>query len=148
MRAMVLLGAALALGCQTPPPAPPSTADDEAAIRAVMQGFDSAWNAADTVALREYLEEDAVQVLVGAGQVTEGRSAVLAAWADYQRRFHSEYHMTAQQLWISGDLAVVLESDSITATPVAGGDTTRNAGKGLMAFRRGADGRWRLVATN
>jgi hypothetical protein len=41
-----------------------------------MQGFDSAWNAADTVALREYLEED------------------------------------------------------------------------LMAFRRGADGRWRLVATN
>ena len=148
MRAMVILGAALVLGCQTPSPAPPSTADDEAAIRAVMQGFDSAWNAADTVALREYLEEDAVQVLVGAGQVTEGRSAVLAAWADYFQRFRSEYHMTAQQVWISGNLAVVVESDSITATPAAGGDTTRSAGKGLMAFRRDADGRWRLVASN
>lgn len=148
MRAMVFLGTALALGCQTPTPAPPSTADDEAAIRAVMQGFDNAWNAADTVALREHLEEDAMQVLVGADQVTEGRSAVLAAWADYFQRFHSEYHMMAQRLWISGDLAVVVESDSITATPAAGGDTTRSAGKGLMAFRRGADGRWRLVATN
>lgn len=148
MRSMVIFGTALALGCRTPSPAPPSTAEDEAAIRAVMQAFDSAWNAADTVALREYMEEDAVQVLVGAGQVTEGRSAVLAAWADYFQRFHSEYHMTAQRFWISGDLAVVVESDSITATPAAGGDTTRSAGKGLMAFRRGADGRWRLVATN
>jgi uncharacterized protein (TIGR02246 family) len=148
MRAMVFLGTALALGCQAPTPAPPSTADDEAAIRAVMQGFDNAWNAADTVALREYLEEDAVQVLVGASRVTEDRSAMLAAWADHFQRFHSEYHMTAQRLWISGDLAVVVESDSITATPAAGGETTRSAGKGLMAFRRGADGRWQLVATN
>lgn len=148
MRGMIVLVGVLAFGCTGGSPARPSIAEDEAAIRAVMQGFDSALNAADTMALREYLEEDAVQVLVGAGQVTEGRSAVLAAWADYFQRFHSEYHMTAQQLWISGDLAVVVESDSITATPAAGGDTTRSAGKGLMAFRRGVDGRWRMVATN
>lgn len=145
---MIFLVVALAVGCQGSLPAPPSTDDDEAAIRQAMLGFDSAWNARDTVALREYVEEGAVQVLTGQGQVTQGRSAMLAAWADYFERFHSEYHMTAQQLWISGDLAVVVESDSITASPVAGGDTTRAAGKGLMAFRRGSDGRWRLLATN
>lgn len=148
MRFMIFFIGALALGCQGALPAPPSTAEDEAAIREVMREFDRAWNARDTVALREHVEESAVQVLVGPGQVTEGRSAMLAAWDGYYQRFHSEYHMTAQRLWISGDLAVVLESDSITASPVGGGDTIRSAGKGLMAFRRGADGRWRLVATN
>ncbi len=148
MRGTIFLVGALVLGCQGAPPAPPSTDDDEAAIRQVMRGFDSAWNARDTVALREYIEEGAVQVLVGPAHVFEGRSAILAALDGYYQRFYAEYHMTAQQLWISGDLAVVLASDSITASPVAGGDTTRSAGKGLMAFRRGSDGRWRLVATN
>jgi ketosteroid isomerase-like protein len=113
-----------------------------------MRGFDIAWNARDTVALREYVEEGAMQVLSSQGEVSEGRSAMLAAWSDYFQRFHSEYHMTAQKLWISGDLAVVVESDSITVTPVAGGDTVRSAGKGLMAFHRGSDGRWRMLATN
>ena len=147
MRVMIFWIGALAMGCQGPPPASRST-DDQAAIREVMQAFDNAWNEQDTVALREYIEEGAVQVLVGAGQVTEGRSAMLASWAEYYQRFDSEYHMTAQQIWISGDLAVVLESDSTTASPVAGGETTMSIGKGLMAFRRGSDGRWRMVATN
>lgn len=148
MRHRSLLIAALALACQTPSATPPSSTADQAAVREAMLGFDRAWNARDTVALRDYVEEDAVQVLVGPGQVIDGRSAMLAAWAGYFQRYHSDYHMTPQQVWISGDLAVVVESDSITAVPVAGGDTTRSVGKGLLALRRGSDGRWRLLATN
>ena len=148
MRRLIYLVGVLCLGCQGAQSASPSTDEDEAAIRVVMQSFDSAWNTQDTVGLRKLVEEGAVQVLTGQGEVTEGRSAMLAAWADYFRRFHSEYHMTAQQLWISGDLAVVLESDSVTATPITGGDTVHGVGKGLLVFRRGSDGRWRLVATN
>lgn len=148
MRVTIALGTLFALGCQAAPSAAPDAAADKVAIRNAMLAFDSAWNAADTLALRELVEEDAVQVLVSQAQVTEGRSAMLAAWAGYFERFDSEYHMTAPRIWISGDLAVLVESDSITAIPGAGGDTVRAAGKGLMAFRRGADGRWRMLATN
>ena len=149
MRAMVLLLAAAALGCEAQIPAESSDiTDDEAAIRAVVSGMNSTWNAGDLAGNLDYVDEGAVQVSSGEEPIGEGKAVLAALWEDYAERFDSEMHTTMQHIWVSGDLAVAYGTSSITESPRAGGEATQTTSNVMWAFRRGPDGRWLYLASN
>ena len=49
-----------------------------------------------------------------------------------------------QEITITGDLAVCWNLLEVSFTPIEGGDTHKHAGNVMTAFRRGADGQWRI----
>jgi uncharacterized protein (TIGR02246 family) len=55
-----------------------------------------------------------------------------------------ECRSNVQEITVSGDLAVCWNLLEVSFTPIAGGETSKHAGNTLTAFRRGADGQWRI----
>ena len=49
-----------------------------------------------------------------------------------------------QEITVSGDLAICWNLLEVSFTPIEGGQVRKHAGNVLTAFRRGADGQWRI----
>lgn len=52
---------------------------------------------------------------------------------------------TAEEITVSGDIAIQRHSFELSTTPKAGGPVTTVAGSGLHVWKRTADGRWQIV---
>ena len=118
-------------------------AADEAAIRAVLQGLETTWNAADLDANAEYVDSDMVSLPPGEPAII-GEAANRQAWDEHLATMDDEWHPTAEQIWVSGDLAVAW-GRSTGATGPKGGEVTESSGKNVWVFRRAGDGVWRMV---
>ncbi len=128
--------------CQ-PAPEASDPAADEAAIRAVLQGLETTWNARDLDANAEYVDSDMVSLPPGEPPIS-GEAANRQAWEEMVATTDDEWHPSPEQIWVSGDLAVAW-GRSIGAVGPKGGEVTEFSDKNVWAFRRGSDGVWRML---
>jgi uncharacterized protein (TIGR02246 family) len=141
-RVLALVMAALVIGGGEPVAACPSGDDDRGAIRAVMDSFVSAFNAADPKAVAahwteqgEYIDED--------GAAIQGREALEEGFtAFFERTPHAKAELQPESSrFLSGDLAVDEGRVRIRFEEARG--TTRAFYRALLA--REGD-RWRLAS--
>ncbi len=134
-----LLTAALITGCQT------STAADEAAIRAIGEAFDAAYNSRDATALAAIFTDDAVRMIPNE-EADQGREAIRAAFvAEFESGiFGADSQGEVRDVHILGDLAAARGTWSITATPTDG-EPFQDRGYWTAVYRRQDDGSWKVV---
>jgi ketosteroid isomerase-like protein len=132
----------LPLGCQ-PAPQASDPAADEAAIRAVLEGLEATWNAMDLDANAEFVDSDMVSLPPGEPPII-GEPANRQEWAEFLAANDDEWHPSLEQVWVSGDLAVAWGPTTSVGGP-KGSEPTERSYKNVWAFRRGADGTWRLL---
>jgi len=152
MRAPLLpLALALcAVGCShasdATAPAPAQSADDvRAAIAAQNAEFARAIKAKDTAALTHLFTEDGV-LLTPAGTIVKGWPELERTWVDRLSTVtFLDGGITTQYLEVHGDTAV--ETSRIAWTIQRGdGPPVTRTGRALTVWRRGSDGRWRMLA--
>ena len=121
-----------------------SSGQDEAGVRAAINGLVSAVNAADTTALFQLMADD-FEVFPPGSNPLRGdgaRSLFRGMFADASPSLEPFSH---EELEVSGTLAVQRYTFRLTLRSKSGGPTTTEAGSGLHVWRRGSDGRWRLA---
>ncbi len=118
-------------------------AADEAAIRAVLQGLETTFNAGDIDAMAEYVDGDMVSLAPGIPPI-RGEAANRQGWEEGLATMDVEWHPTTEQVWVSGDLAVAWGHSTSTGGP-KGGEVAQVRSKDVRVFRRGSDGVWRML---
>ena len=126
-----------------PAPEPSDPATDEAAIRSVLQGLETTWNAGDLDANAEYIDSDMVSLPPGEAPV-QGEATNRQRWEELLATMYVEWHPVPEQIWVSGDLAVAWGRATSLVGP-KGADLTEYNSKHVWAFRRGSDGVWRML---
>lgn len=124
-------------------PAMSGEAEDRAALSAFSQSWRAAYEAGDFAMMAELYEPDA-WLMTRDQPARRGRDAILDHFAaSRQAGSPARIRFDTEQLVIDGDYAFKtsrwwLEKRSGSGEPV------RDAGRSLVIFKRGADGRWRL----
>ncbi len=118
-------------------------AANEAAIRAVLQGLETTWNAGDLDANAEYVDSDMVSFPPGEPPL-RGEAANRQDWEEFLATTDGEWHPSPEEIWVSGDLAVAWGGSAGLVGP-KGGEVTEYSGKSVWVFRRGSDGVWRML---
>ena len=139
---LVVVALTVPVACQ-PPSEASDTAADEAAIRAVLQGLETTWNAGDLNANAEYVDSDIVSLPPGE-QWIRGEAANRQVWEEMLATTDNEWHPAPEEIWISGDLAVAWGRSTGFVGP-KGGEVTESSGNEVWVFRRGTDGVWRML---
>ena len=118
-------------------------AADEAAIRAVLQGLETTWNAGDLDSNAEYVDGDMVSLPPGEPPI-RGEAANRQEWDEMLATTDNEWHPFAP-----GDLGLRRSRSSLgRATGFdgpKGGEVTEGSSKNVWVFRRGSDGVWRML---
>ncbi|UCC83675.1 MAG: DUF4440 domain-containing protein [Gemmatimonadota bacterium] len=132
----VMLGAA---ACSTAPPAA-LTADDEAAIRAVVDQWASNTAANRFMDNLDLYTEDAVELLATA---VEGKNAIRERWAGFADELaFTDSELNIREIIGMGDTAYAWVSYANRYE--TDGEPWVQSGSWMVLFRRGPDGSWRL----
>lgn len=118
-----------------------TTNEAEAALLAASRAFSRAFVQGDTATLRDLYTEDAV--LFPPGREVRGRDAIVRWFAPSPGRTHLGHAMTSSSLEVRDDLAVDVGVWS-NRWRVGDGPEREAAGRYVVTWRRGADGRWRI----
>lgn len=144
-----LLALTLLAACEAAPEAaPPAVAPDTAALRAELVPLGEAYGAAmlagDAKALNEFYTDDAtvqttgIPTMIGRAAIMTGDSTAFAAGRP------TEWVSTVRTTVPLGPGAVAQTGSWTDATPVAGGNVMRRAGRWVVAVNKGTDGKWRI----
>jgi uncharacterized protein (TIGR02246 family) len=120
----------------------PTHQQDEQQIRAVIDAWGEASAAGDLAAQFNLMTHDVV--FITPGRAPMRRDEFAAQFRAMIEVATLECRSNVQEITISGDLAVCWNFLEVSFTPVEGGETRKHAGNILTAFRRGADGQWRV----
>lgn len=138
---VIALGAA---ACQPPAQQPGElSAEDEAAIRAQMDGFVEAVRATDWAAAAEVYAEDFV-LMIPEAPVMQGRET----WREWAMSFNAtvtEYNIEIDEIDGRADFAFVRGRFSETLLFENMPEPISGAGKFLSIWRKGADGSWHIA---
>jgi uncharacterized protein (TIGR02246 family) len=117
---------------------------DEQAIRALLDSFGKAGAAGDVeTVMKLYVAEP---IKLGPGRpAMEGASAVRAMFTSVLKTADVKTELVANDIRVSGDLAVARGVQTGTATPKAGGPATAIQVKWVAVYARQADGSWRIA---
>ncbi len=140
----LLIATIFMTGCQ-PKTKAPSSNDDVAAIKAVINDLTDAYAAREWERFVSSFEQDAVwmppasQALIGA-----------VAWRAFVDPWWDSYAVTdigvdTHSLIISGDWAIERHVDYQTVVPVEGGESAAIYFNGIWIFRRQQDGAWKIA---
>jgi ketosteroid isomerase-like protein len=130
---------AIGVGCAGPAPT-----TDEAGVRAAIGSLRTAVNAGDTTAFFALTADD-FEVFPPGVEPLKGAAARELFRGMFAQTAPSLEPFTHEELEVSGDWAMQRYSFRLTLRPNAGGAATTDVGSGLHIWRRGPDGRWRLV---
>lgn len=136
----------LAAGCAgMEAPATAGSAEDEAAIRAAVTAYASAYTARDAAALAAIATEDYESVGPDGARV-DGRAGLQALVAAEMAMMPADLAITVTATtdylrWLSADAAVAGGTWSSTGAPAGMGP---ERGAWMSVFRRDADGQWRM----
>jgi uncharacterized protein (TIGR02246 family) len=119
-----------------------SAISDEEQIRAVIDQWSAATRKGDLAAILDLMTEDVV--FLTQGNPPMHREDFAAAFKGMVGAVEIDGRSEVQEITVSGDIAVCWNLLDVRVTPLAGGDTMKKACNTLTAFRRGADGRWRI----
>ena len=116
---------------------------DVRAIKDMQPAFDKAWNAGNAEAVAsDIYTADAIKMEPNQ-PATSGRDAIQASAQKYFELFTDEGRNVAEDVRVSGDLAVARGTFSGKFTLKAGGDGTPYKGKWITACQRQPDGSWK-----
>jgi len=132
----------LAAGCAPKADAP----EDVAAIKAMADAWGPAESAGDAAALTAQYADGAIQ-LPANGPIRVGKEAILSAFrTDFRQYIHGAALDVAEDVRVAGDLAFARGTYATKMTPkVPGAAIFDDKGKWLTAYRRQADGSWKIV---
>jgi uncharacterized protein (TIGR02246 family) len=126
--------------------APPLSAEDVAAIRAVDSTFAGAMGAGDPAGVAAIYLPDAHLLPPNQGAV-KGREAIQQFFAGLLGAYQVTIAVSADEIEGRGDLAYARGHYTLEGTPKATGvPPLREEGKFLEVLRRQADGTWRYAA--
>lgn len=144
---MLAAGALLIAACAAP--AAKFSREDEAAVRALEEGYRAAWLANDSAAVMAVLSRDAVLMPAGVRPLI-GDSSIRAFWwpEDGSRTTITAYEISIDEVDGDGDLAFVRGRGTIDftyRTPSGGTSELTSEAVHLSVARRGNDGEWRIA---
>jgi uncharacterized protein (TIGR02246 family) len=157
LAAAVLAAVFLTIGAgavaQPPKSDPPATAatalsaDDDKAVRKVIQGFEEAWNAHDMKAFGKLLREDAEWVNI-VGMHWKGREAVVAAHDAFHKTMFKDHRMKTDGVELRSlggghVIAVVTTTNDAFTTP--GGQVMPKAQNRQTYVLTKEPGGWRIA---
>jgi uncharacterized protein (TIGR02246 family) len=117
-----------------------NAADDERAIRELVQNWFSASQRGDTGTVLSLMTDDVVFMVPG--QEPFGKAAFAQAAAG-MKSVPMQGRYDIQEVQVMGDWAYLLNFIELTVTP-PGGQAVHRSGYTLTVLRREADGKWRL----
>jgi uncharacterized protein (TIGR02246 family) len=136
--ALVIL-ALLAFGCAQKVNAP----SDVQGIKDTQPLFDKAWNAGNAEqVVSDFYTADAMR-LDPYQPALAGQDAIRASLQKFFDQYTSEGRNVAEDVRVSGDLAVARGIYEGKSSLKAGGNSVEDKGKWLTAFQRQADGTWK-----
>ena len=131
-----------ASGCAaTDDSAPSFTAEDEAAIRALISAWEAAWNAGDLPGVVALVTDDYFEARANAVQ---GRDAVLSLYEGFTVTY-TYVETTVERIEGEGGLAFAWVSFDNELTTAEGVERVQT-GNTLWALRRNDQGQWRFAA--
>lgn len=140
---LTIASVALFAGCaqQAPPAAAPDTSADQAAIRAGIETFVTAWNAGDAATYGAMIADDAIQMPQGA-EANKGRDAILAAMASGVDVKTVQQSATVDEVFVTGDYANAYGTWRLDAIQPTDPPAEATTGKWMAFYHRTADGHW------
>lgn len=115
---------------------------DEQQIRAVIETWAKATAEGDLNVLLNLMTEDVTFLIPGKPPMH--RADFVSAFQSMIRSVHVTSRSTVQEITVKDDLALCWNYLDVDVVPIMSGSTTKRAGYTLTAFRRGADGQWRV----
>lgn len=116
---------------------------DEQEIREVHSTWMGAVNAGDLARLLTLMADDVV--FLGPGQAPFGRDGFSANFSAAHQRIQFHCNSELEEVVVVGVVAYTRCRDTLSVTPLAGGETTRLAGHRMTVYRKQLDGRWLLA---
>lgn len=117
---------------------------DIQAIKDTQPAFDKAWNAGNAEAVMAIYAAEAIRMEPNL-PAHVGQQANRASFQKYFDQYVSEGNYIAEDVRVSGDLAVARGTFAGKETLKAGGSSSQFKGKFLTAFQRQADGSWKAL---
>ncbi|MFK8052860.1 MAG: DUF4440 domain-containing protein [Woeseiaceae bacterium] len=140
-----LASAVLISGCATMPDQGAQSYDDEQAIRAHADAWLTHYLAGDIDALMALYEPDAV-VALHDQPVLRGKKAIRAYFAPGMGKADVIFKLNIEKIDVSGNRAWLVSQYWLQSTDKVSGYVYEDAGRSLIVYRKGNDGRWRMVA--
>lgn len=112
--------------------------------RAAHASYVSAIATNDVGTMLAVMTEDVVFMAPGFERLV-GQDAIRPWLEGYLAAFDARWEKTNLEFVVAGDWAFEQYAYRSAVTPKGGGDTVRDTGKGLIVWRRGSDGVWRVA---
>ena len=122
----------------------PGITTDHAEIQAVREALRTAVNTSDVPGILECWAPDGVLMPPHHPRV-QGHAAMAEYFRSVFARRRLSFTFTESSVTLVGDVAFERLTYTVVATPVAKGQPSDDAGKGLHVYARQPDGRWRIV---
>ena len=116
---------------------------DERAIREVHSTWIDAVNAGDLVCLLSLMADDVV--FLNPGQAPLGRDGFSANFSAAHQQVRIRCISELEEVVVVGEVAYTRSRDSLSVTPIAGGEAKQFAGDRITIWRKQPDGRWLLA---
>jgi uncharacterized protein (TIGR02246 family) len=113
-------------------------------IKAAGLAWEEAYNNGDVDGVTAMHAEDAVVMPPGFADVV-GEDAIRADAEAFFSEFATDHATDKQEIIVEGDIAIERADYTDMLTPKAGGDPIADAGKHIVAYRRGDDGDWKIL---
>ena len=124
-------------------PARADEAADITAIEQVAQRWIDLYTAGDLDRLMTLYTEDAIVALHGRPAL-RGVEQIRNFFAPGMGKSRVTFEIDIEEIQVHGDSAHLLSKYYLTAEPVDGGDSYRDAGRSLLIYKRNADNEWKL----
>jgi uncharacterized protein (TIGR02246 family) len=121
-----------------------SYAVDQDAIRSVASAMTTAEGAGDLERFLSFHSDD-VTIMPPDQPALMGKTAFTSLLRPFFDQFTLRETLSYSDIRVSGDWAVGTYAYIFTTTPKAGGAAMQEQGKGVMHFRRLADGSWKVT---
>ena len=119
------------------------TETDPALARA-HEDYLAAINANDAEALLAMLTDDAIY-LPPHEPAVEGKAAIRPWIEGYFGAYRTHWDKETLELVAAGDWAMELAAERVRDVPVGGGEAVEDVCKGIIIYRRQADGTWKVA---
>jgi uncharacterized protein (TIGR02246 family) len=113
-------------------------------IKNVTENWEAAVRAGNVALLSTLVTDDAVFLAPGAPPV-KGREAIEALYRNVFAKFNIEQNSSCEEIQVIGEWAFGWGPDSITLSPIAGGNPVKWKGYAITILRRQTDGSWKFA---
>lgn len=121
-----------------------SPSEDLVAIRQLAEDWRTGWDRSDTAALLALYTSDPVLMPQGQPAVV-GKNAIRALYQSLFKDYTVKGVGQVVEVEVSGDLGYFWSSYTLMATPKAGGEQIKAAGKSVFIVRRQHDNTWKIA---